>query len=81
MSVNQIAAKNGKNERSIRQIIKHYKVTGRINKLLTMSAKSLILEKRNKESQSTHLHNKFKIGDDYQSQICLKVQISKNGDI
>ena len=76
MSVNQIAAKNGKNERSIRQIIKHYKKTGRINKLLTNSAKLLILEKRKKQLKATAQHKKLKMGNPKKSNICFKLQVS-----
>ena len=76
MSINQIAAKNGKNERSIRQIIKHYKKTRRINKLLTISAKLLILEKRKKQLKAIVQHKKLKMGNPYQSNICLKLLVS-----
>ena len=43
LSVKQIAEKNGKNYLTIKHIVNHYNTTGRINKLLTVSAKRLIL--------------------------------------
>ena len=44
--ISTIADAYGKNESSIRKILKEFQVHGRINKLLTCSAKQLVLKKR-----------------------------------
>lgn len=60
MSVNEISKEVNKNESSIRKIIQEYEARGRVNKLLTRSAKQLILSKRKHgmSLQNTHLRTK-----------------------
>jgi len=46
-----------------------------------MSAKSLILEKRKKQTKDIELCKKLKIDDEFQLKVYLEVQISEQGDM
>ena len=76
LSIQAIAKKIGKNCVTIKHIINHFNATGRINKLLTVSAKRLILQKRNHKAT---LKSQSDLGDIAKGSICLQIQISENG--
>ena len=60
---------------TVNQILKNYQASGRVNKLLTLSAKQLILKRRLKTNQTIRANGRDRIDKNMINNLCLDLEI------